>query len=131
MYYDMQSVFSMVVRDFRGWGLEVKFQKDVEVEDVISTGSFAVVYKGVLKGKHQVAIKKLLNMMGAPMTIKMILDFKSEISFLKDFHHPNIVGILATSCNPLCVMLEYCARGTLFSICHPEGFFFTAFFLNL
>jgi hypothetical protein len=57
-------------RAFRSWGTEIDFSS-MQVEKVIGTGAFAVVYRAKWRGKN-VAIKKLLSTAGAPINAKTI-----------------------------------------------------------
>lgn len=133
------SVAQDCVRTFRSWGTEIDFDT-VQVEKVIGTGAFAVVYRAKWRTKN-IAIKKLLSTAGAPINPKTIYvsrerlcehvcaclphffqqltsnqDFKCEAEFMESLHHPNIVEMLGTCTNPLSTIMEYCERGALFSI---------------
>ena len=64
------AVFQDCARAFRAWGTEIDFSQ-MQVEKVIGTGAFAVVYRAKWRGKN-VAIKKLLSTAGAPINPKTI-----------------------------------------------------------
>lgn len=108
------------IRQFGVWGLDLPF-KNLDVECVIGTGAFAVVYKAKVRntGKN-IAIKKLLSTAGQNLTEKTLKDFLMEADFMRTFRHPNIVELLGTSTDPVSVSMEYCERGNLMVVLQDD-----------
>ncbi len=55
-------------------------------------GSYGVVYSGRWKGVD-VAIKKFVKQ---KLTERRMLEFRAEVAFLSELHHPNIVLFIGT-----------------------------------
>lgn len=93
----------------------------------IGVGSYGVVFKGTWKGV-EVAVKRFIKQ---NMNERSLLEFRAEMAFLSEMHHPNIVLFIGTSgrlahslahCVPpgacvrmpnLCLVMEYMGRGSL------------------
>mmetsp|Transcript_4738 Transcript_4738/g.5133 ORF Transcript_4738/g.5133 Transcript_4738/m.5133 type:complete len:757 (+) Transcript_4738:39-2309(+) len=88
----------------------------------LGTGAAGDVYKGLFQGNKTVAIKVLKEV--APG--KEIEDFKKEYRVLSAIRHPNIVLFIGVSFVPrLCMVMEYCARGSLYHVMRDDGVEFT------
>ena len=91
----------------------------------------AAVYRG--KYKHNVvAIKKSLTpsqMENASAlaeedddqfypeeALLLFRDFRQEVTVLSQLYHPNIVALLGVSLHPMCIVLEFAPKGSLFGI---------------
>jgi len=88
--------------------------KDLILHQVVGTGAFATVFKCVYR-TQTVALKKLTKGNGHPVE-KMLKDFHSEAMMMSRLNHPNIVALLGTTKVPLGLLMEFCPRGTLFSL---------------
>jgi len=66
---------------------EEEYLTNVEIGSSIGGGAFGSVFKGTWDGTTLIALKKL-------NAEELSKDFDSEVSILKDLHHPNIVGFL-------------------------------------
>lgn len=99
--------------DGKDWVLD---GKDLEYLKRLGSGTSGDVYKGLYKAKH-VAIKVLKE-----MTEEQERDeFKKEFKIMCAVHHPNIVQFYGASFKPkLCMVMEYCARGSLYHVLRDE-----------
>lgn len=90
--------------------------KDLEYLKRLGSGTSGDVYKGLYKQNH-VAIKVLKE-----MTEEQERDeFKKEFKVMCAVHHPNIVQFFGASFKPkLCMVMEYCARGSLYHVLRDE-----------
>jgi serine/threonine protein kinase len=90
--------------------------KDLEYLKRLGSGTSGDVYKGLYKGQH-VAIKVLKE-----MTEEQERDeFKKEFKVMCAVHHPNIVQFFGASFKPkLCMVMEYCARGSMYHVLRDE-----------
>jgi serine/threonine protein kinase len=60
-------------------------------------GSYGVVYKGTWKGVD-VAVKRFIKQ---NLDERRLLEFRAEMAFLSELHHPNIVLFIGQSHPPL------------------------------
>ena len=99
--------------DLQLTGVEIEWE-EVSIDEKVGVGGFAVVYHGMYRG-CEVAVKKLrVNRMSS----KAIRDFSSEVMMLRTLRHPNIVIFMGLVMNPVCLVIEYCHNGNLFSLLH-------------
>lgn len=91
--------------------------KDLEYLKRLGSGTSGDVYKGLYKGQH-VAIKVLKE-----MTEDQERDeFKKEFKIMCAVHHMNIVKFFGASFKPkLCMVMEYCARGSMYHVLRDEA----------
>uniref|UniRef100_A0A0N4ZEU3 Protein kinase domain-containing protein n=1 Tax=Parastrongyloides trichosuri TaxID=131310 RepID=A0A0N4ZEU3_PARTI len=93
---------------------------DVELHEVIGSGSFGKVYKGIYKGTP-VAIKKYKAIsFGTKTEVDM---FCREVSILYQMKHPNIVGFIGACLDDpsrFSIITEYVSGGSLFSLIHRQ-----------
>jgi serine/threonine protein kinase len=66
--------------------------KEVQVGDQVGLGSYGAVYKGMWKGVA-VAVKKFIKQ---KLDERRMLEFRAEMAFLSELHHPNIVLFIGT-----------------------------------
>jgi len=59
----------------------------------VGTGSYGVVFKGVWKGV-EVAVKRFIKQ---NLDERRLLEFRAEMAFLSELHHPNIVLFIGIS----------------------------------
>eukprot|EP01117_Protostelium_nocturnum_P017939 TRINITY_DN7390_c0_g1_i1.p1 TRINITY_DN7390_c0_g1~~TRINITY_DN7390_c0_g1_i1.p1 ORF type:complete len:775 (-),score=140.96 TRINITY_DN7390_c0_g1_i1:1197-3521(-) len=82
---------------------------DINVQDKIGQGGYAVVFKGTYKGTTPIAVKKLIKESGQ-------WEFLKEIETVKRLHHPHIIqflGIFRDEYSKTCIVLEYMEKGSL------------------
>ena len=72
------------------------------------------MYKATLRKEHAVAVK---TMRVAKITQHELSKFKSEVIIMAPRHHPNLVrlfgGVWNEGADKLCIVLEFCANGSL------------------
>lgn len=93
---------------------------DLVFEKKISEGGCGIVYKG--RWKHTlVAIKEIKKEI---IHQDKLDEFINECSIMEAVRHPNIVMFLGASTKPpkLCIVLEYCPRGSLWNLLHDFQF---------
>jgi len=97
---------------------------ELEFGELVDSGSFSEVYKGVWKGatlggkqSPVVAIKKFTFgeevMPEANETVSAIEDFLNEIWIMSGLKHPNIVPLLGFCLDPCCIVSEFMDNGNL------------------
>jgi hypothetical protein len=82
----------------------------------LSEGGYGIVYRG--RWKHTtVAIKEIKKEI---IEQDKLEEFKNECAVMEVIRHPNIVLFLGacTKAPNLCIVLEYCSRGSLWSLLH-------------
>jgi len=77
----------------------------------VGLGSYGVVYKGKWKGV-EVAAKKFLKQ---KLDERRMLEFRAEMAFLAELHHPNIVLFIGACVKRpnLCIVTEFVKNGSL------------------
>lgn len=110
---ELVELTSPLAADGKDWVLD---GKDLEYLKRLGSGTSGDVYKGLYKAKH-VAIKVLKE-----MTEEQERDeFKKEFKVMCAVHHPNIVQFFGASFKPkLCMVMEYCARGSLYHVLRDD-----------
>lgn len=72
------------------------------------------MYKATLRKEHPVAVK---TMRVAKITQHELSKFKSEVIIMAPLHHPHLVrlwgGVWNEGADKLCIVLEFCANGSL------------------
>ena len=72
------------------------------------------MYKATLRKEHAVAVK---TMRVAKITQHELSKFKSEVIIMAPLHHPHLVrlwgGVWNEGADKLCIVLEFCANGSL------------------
>lgn len=91
---------------------------DLIMEDKLSEGGYGIVYRGKWN-ETTVAIKQIK--MDIVQQDKLE-EFKTEINVMSVIRHPNIVMFLGacTESPNLCIVLEYCSRGSLWNCLHKK-----------
>lgn len=96
---------------------EIPFS-DLKFDDKLSEGGYGIVYKGRWQ-ETKVAIKQIK----VEIVQQQKLDeFKNECAVMEVIRHPNIVQYLGacTKRPDLCIVLEYCDRGSLWQVLHDK-----------
>jgi serine/threonine protein kinase len=79
------------------------------------------VFKAILKGEHEVAVK---TMRVAKIDEDELAKFKAELIIMAPLHHPNLVrlfgGVWNEGADKLCIVLEFCANGSLKTFLTPK-----------
>ncbi|KAH3758133.1 protein kinase [Pelomyxa schiedti] len=90
--------------------------KDIQLGNVIGTGTFGHVYKAKWKGVT-VAIKKLPSHC---LSHEFMREFRKEVSIMRALTHPNVLQFFGCCMDPpdICLAMEFMCRGSLFSILH-------------
>jgi hypothetical protein len=77
---------------------------EIQMGKQIGLGSYGVVYRGKWKGV-EVAVKRFIKQ---KLDERRMLEFRAEMAFLSELHHPNIVLFIGTRllCAPPCNSLS-------------------------
>ncbi|XP_010509028.1 PREDICTED: probable receptor-like protein kinase At2g39360 [Camelina sativa] len=77
---------------------------------VVGVGGFGKVYKGVLKDKTEIAVKR-----GAPQSRQGLAEFKTEVEMLTQFRHRHLVSLIGycDENSEMIIVYEYMEKGTL------------------
>lgn len=92
---------------------------DLEMGDILGSGGFGTVHRGILKGE-EVAIKKLH--IEVQVEKELIADFIKEFSQLRSMRHPRLIQCLGVAFEPpvICIVTELAARGPLDKLLHSS-----------
>jgi len=113
----------------RAWAAAAEIDAEqVRLHRRIGSGGFAEVFLGTVRGK-EVAVKRLLgDFLGGgsgadndgrplhPAAAKAQRDFEREVAMLARMRHPSLVGFVGVVRRPLCLVTEFCSRGSLFDV---------------
>ncbi|KAK8956387.1 Cysteine-rich receptor-like protein kinase 2 [Platanthera guangdongensis] len=85
--------------------------KNFSQENKLGEGGFGDVYKGTLKNKKVVAVKRL----AVSQTESAKASFQSEVKLISNVHHRNLVRLLGccSKSHDLLLVYEYMGRGSL------------------
>lgn len=95
----------------------------IESNEIIGEGSFGIVYKSLLNGKTEVAVKclkeerRLEACRDSESQRLCDVSFSREIEIISKFDHPNIVKLYGWAKGPECriaMVFELCPDGTLY-----------------
>lgn len=91
---------------------------DLELQQRIGSGGYAVVYSGYVKSSSTVvAVKKLQNVIDSS-TVEM---FKREVETIADLKHFAILPFIGAVTSPdLCIVTEFMSGGSLYSRLHTK-----------
>lgn len=83
---------------------------DFDESLVIGVGGFGRVYKGVLRDKTEIAVKR-----GASQSNQGLAEFKTEIEMLSQFRHRHLVSLIGycDENSEMIIVYEYMEKGTL------------------
>jgi serine/threonine protein kinase len=84
---------------------------EVALGKQVGLGSYGVVYKGKWKGVD-VAVKRFIKQQ---LDERRLLEFRAEMAFLSELHHPNIVLFIGACVKRpnLCIVTEFVKHGAL------------------
>ncbi|EDR26019.1 hypothetical protein, conserved [Entamoeba dispar SAW760] len=91
-----------------------KFLYKVEYTELIGTGTSGKVFKGILEGKIDVAVKTL-----KAGSLKEVEEFQHEFGVLSKLDHKNIVkfyGVFQDEHQKMMMVMEYCDKGSLYDV---------------
>jgi hypothetical protein len=84
---------------------------DIQLGKQIGLGSYGVVFGGKWKGV-EVAVKRFIKQ---KLDERRMLEFRAEMAFLSELHHPNIVLFIGACVKKpnLCIVTEFMKQGSL------------------
>jgi serine/threonine protein kinase len=84
---------------------------EIQVGKQVGLGSYGVVYHGKWKGV-EVAVKRFIKQ---KLDERRMLEFRAEMAFLSELHHPNIVLFIGACVKRpnLCIVTEFMKQGSL------------------
>ncbi|ELR11090.1 serine/threonine protein kinase [Acanthamoeba castellanii str. Neff] len=84
---------------------------EIQVGKQVGLGSYGVVYRGKWKGV-EVAVKRFIKQ---KLDERRMLEFRAEMAFLSELHHPNIVLFIGACVKKpnLCIVTEFMKQGSL------------------
>jgi serine/threonine protein kinase len=85
--------------------------EDIHLGKQIGMGSYGIVFEGKWKGVS-VAVKRFIKQ---KLDERRMLEFRAEMAFLSQLHHPNIVLFIGACVKRpnLCIVTEYVQQGAL------------------
>jgi hypothetical protein len=86
---------------------------DLTIGLQLGKGSFGTVYHGTFRG----SACAITTVRATKVSDKMVKEFLGELTLMAPLRHPNLVGLIG-GCwtdgpDKLCIVLEYCSRGSL------------------
>jgi hypothetical protein len=92
---------------------------EVQVGKQVGLGSYGVVFRGKWKGV-EVAVKRFIKQ---KLDERRMLEFRAEMAFLSELHHPNIVLFIGACVKKpnLCIVTEFMKLGSLRDILANNG----------
>jgi serine/threonine protein kinase len=84
---------------------------EIQMGEQVGLGSYGVVFRGKWKGV-EVAVKRFIKQ---KLDERRMLEFRAEMAFLSELHHPNIVLFIGACVKKpnLCIVTEFMKRGSL------------------
>ncbi|KAE9412412.1 hypothetical protein Angca_007991, partial [Angiostrongylus cantonensis] len=84
---------------------------EIQMGPQVGTGSYGIVYRGKWKGVD-VAVKRIIKQ---KLDERNMLDFRAEMAFLSELHHPNIVLFIGACVQKpnLAIVTEFVKQGSL------------------
>lgn len=100
---------------------EIAFDRIV-LQDSVGQGVTVHVYRAILDGQYQVAVKQINDMDKSTSSEKDLRAFEREVAVLMRTDHENLVRFLGISSvqRPFRIITEYCAGGCVFSLLHNQ-----------
>jgi hypothetical protein len=93
---------------------EVDVEKEIERHDLVGSGAFGEVYRGLWAGT-EIALKRLRRQ---DLTPELLDEMRSEIQVLQKLHHPNIVILMGICLKPpwVSIITEFVGKAG-----HPDA----------
>ncbi len=106
----LESVLGVSVADLsHSWSID---KTELKLEHLLGEGTAARVYKGKYRGQ-EVAVKVLKESLDPTQ----MADFTKEFQIYADLRSPHVVLFFGACLRPeLCMVFEFCSRGTLFDV---------------
>ncbi len=84
---------------------------EIQLGKQVGLGSYGVVYKGKWKGVD-IAVKRFIKQ---KLDERSLLEFRAEMAFLSELHHPNIVLFIGACVKKpnLCIVTEFVKQGSM------------------
>ncbi|ELR24201.1 serine/threonine protein kinase [Acanthamoeba castellanii str. Neff] len=84
---------------------------EIQVGEQVGLGSYGLVHRGRWRGV-EVAVKRFITQ---KLDERRMLEFRAEMAFLSELHHPNIVLFIGACVKRpnLCIVTEFVQRGSL------------------
>ncbi len=84
---------------------------EIQLGKQVGLGSYGVVYRGKWKGV-EIAVKRFIKQ---KLDERSMLEFRAEMAFLSELHHPNIVLFIGACVKRpnLCIVTEFVKQGSM------------------
>ncbi len=84
---------------------------EIQLGKQVGLGSYGVVYRGKWKGV-EIAVKRFIKQ---KLDERSMLEFRAEMAFLSELHHPNIVLFIGACVKKpnLCIVTEFVKQGSM------------------
>ncbi len=92
---------------------------EIQLGKQVGLGSYGVVYRGKWKGVD-IAVKRFIKQ---KLDERSMLEFRAEMAFLSELHHPNIVLFIGACVKKpnLCIVTEFVKQGSMKDILQNSG----------
>ncbi len=92
---------------------------EIQLGKQVGLGSYGVVYRGKWKGVD-IAVKRFIKQ---KLDERSMLEFRAEMAFLSELHHPNIVLFIGACVKRpnLCIVTEFVKQGSMKDILQNSG----------
>lgn len=96
---------------------------DISFVKKVGSGASAEVWRATWRGAD-VAVKILHSNIGGNSNVGISDDFYRELQIMSRLRHPNLVLLMGASVShqPISIVTEYCAGGTLFELLYEQKF---------
>ncbi|XP_042492624.1 probable receptor-like serine/threonine-protein kinase At5g57670 [Macadamia integrifolia] len=89
-----------------------------KAENLVGKGGYAEVYKGILEGGQEIAVKRLIKACTEEQKEK---EFLTELGTIGHVHHPNVTSLLGCCIDrDLHLIFEFSSLGSVASLLHGE-----------
>lgn len=101
---------------------EIFEMKEIVFGELIGSGGFGSVYRGVLRG-NEVAVKRLvLGIDGKNVPMELLAEFKKEVENLQGLRHDRLIHYVGVvfELPVVCIVTELASNGSLHSLLHVK-----------